>query len=163
MRDHDQLRELLCARHPCVSITTFEESHALSIVREVAMDAGLNVRLWSVTIGLRDGLIDNAPATPNTDHPAAALTMLARDRAIKQGLIVMLDLCAHLKDERTLRAFREAVDARNAAGDTIILIDQSAEFPAAVRSVVAKLDLSYPDEKELESIVKSALREMNEW
>ncbi|CAN5627531.1 AAA family ATPase [soil metagenome] len=163
MHDHDQLRELLTARHPCVAITTLEESHALSIVREVAMDAGMNVRLWSVTTGLRDGMIDGAPAQPNTDHPAAALAVLALGRSIKQGLIVMLDLCPHLKDERTLRAFREAVDARSAAGDTIILIDQSAEFPPAVRSVLARLDLSFPDEKELESIIKSALREMNEW
>src|SRR5688572_22756438 len=99
MRDHDQLRELLLAHQPCVSITTPEERYALQVIREVALDAGLNVRLWSVTTGLRDGMIDNAPPTPNTDHPAAALTVLSMDRSIKQGLIVMLDLCAHLRDE----------------------------------------------------------------
>jgi hypothetical protein len=107
-------------------------------------------------------MMDNTPCAPNTDHPAAALTSLALDRTIQQGLIVMLDLCAHLRDERTCRAFREAIDARSAAGDTIILIDQSGEYPPAVRSVAARMELSYPDEQELESIIKSALREWNE-
>jgi SpoVK/Ycf46/Vps4 family AAA+-type ATPase len=160
--DHDAFLRLIQARHPCVAILTLEEQYALSVVRDVAADQGINLRLWTVTRGLCDGLIEGAPCEPNTDHPAAALFSLSRDRKIRQGLIVMLDLVGHLRDERTMRAFREAVDARAAAGDTIVLIDANAELPLAVRSVAARLELTYPDEQELESIIKSALREMNE-
>src|SRR4051812_24949542 len=160
--DHAKLLQLLNARQPCVAMITVEESYALSVAREVAADNGFNVRVWSVTRGISDGLLADAPIQPDTDHPAAALVSLTRDRSIRTGVIVFLDLIGHLKDERTMRAFREAIDARSAAGDTIVLIDPNGELPPAVRSVTAKLELTFPDEVELEAIVKSSLREMNE-
>jgi hypothetical protein len=73
MTDTERFAQLLDARNACVSIVTFEEQYALSVVRDVAIDRGINLRLWSVTTGLRDGLVADAPATPDTDHPAAAL------------------------------------------------------------------------------------------
>jgi ATP-dependent 26S proteasome regulatory subunit len=160
--DAQRLAELLDARHACVAIITFEEGYAIQVLNEVAVDRGINVRVWSVTRGLRDGLIEGAPPVPDTDHPAAALVTLTRDRHISQGVVVMLDLCGHLRDERTLRAFREAVEARSAAGDTIVLIDQNPELPQAVKSIAARFELSYPDEKELEALIRATLRKLNE-
>src|SRR4051794_16908936 len=77
--DAQRLTELLDARHACVSITTFEEGYALQVLNEVAVARGVNVRVWSVTVGLRDGLVAGAPPVPDTDHPAAALFSLTRD------------------------------------------------------------------------------------
>jgi len=162
MTDTERFAQLLDARNACVSIVTFEEQYALSVVRDVAMDRGINLRLWSVTTGLRDGLVADAPATPDTDHPAAALFSLTKDPKLAQGIVVFLDLCGHLKDERTLRALREAVEARCACGDTIVLIDQNPELPPAVRAAAVSMELSFPDEKELEALVRSTLREIND-
>lgn len=160
--DAQRLADLLLARHPCVSIVTFEEADALLAVRECAVEQGQNLRVWSVTLGLRDGLLEDSPPAPDTEHPAAALFSLARDRHVKQGVIAFCDLCGHLRDERTLRAFREAIDARAAAGDSIILIDQNPELPPAVKAVAARFELSYPDEAELEALIRSTLRKLNE-
>src|SRR5882724_6210899 len=113
--DARRLADLLAARHACISINTFEESYALEVIRQVAVEQGLNARQWSVTLGLRDALIEGAPPAPHTDHPAAALFSLSRERKLREGIVIMLDLCGHLRDERTLRALREAVDARSAA------------------------------------------------
>ena len=76
MSDHARLLSLIRARQPCVVLLTLEEQYALSVAREVAVDNGFNLRVWSITRGLADGLIDNAPCEPNTDHPAAALFTL---------------------------------------------------------------------------------------
>ena len=160
--DVQRLGELLAARHACISITTFEECYALQVLNEVAIERGTNLRVWSVTVGMRDGALAGAPPVPDTDHPAAALFSLTRDRVIPMGITVMLDLCGHLRDERTLRAFREAVDARSAAGDTIVLIDQCPDLPPAVRAIAARFELSYPDERELEQIIRATLRKLND-
>jgi hypothetical protein len=44
-----QLRELLMARHPMRQHYALEERYGIQVIRDVALDAGLNVRLWSVT------------------------------------------------------------------------------------------------------------------
>ena len=49
--------------------------------------------------------------------------------------------------------------ARN--GSTIVLIDQKDELPASIAAVTTKFELSLPDEKELEDLVKQTLREIN--
>jgi ATP-dependent 26S proteasome regulatory subunit len=157
--DKDRLISLLRAGHACVLINTLEEAYALSVVRDAALDHGLNLRQWSVTRGFCDGLVPDGAPAPDTDHPAAALFSLSRDRSVRQGMIVMLDLIAHLRDERTLRAFREAVAARALCGDTIVLIDASPDLPPVVRSLVAVMDISYPDENELETLIRTTLRE----
>src|SRR5262249_54021965 len=141
MTDNERFAQLLDATTACVSIVSFEEQYALSVVREVAMERGLNLRIWSVTRGLRDGLVEDAPVVADTDHPAAALYTLSNDRKLPQGIAVFLDLCGHLRDERTLRAFREAVEARSACGDTIVLIDQNPELPPVVRNFSVRMDL----------------------
>jgi ATP-dependent 26S proteasome regulatory subunit len=160
--DPQRLLSLLRGKYPCVAIITHEEQYALSVVRDVALDQGYNIKVWSVTSGFRDALVADSPSVPDTEHPAAALVWLARDPKARQGISVMLDLCDHLDDDRTLRAFREAVDARSTCGDTIVLIDHRADLPSAVKSVAAKLELSFPDEKELEELIRSALREIND-
>jgi 1,2-phenylacetyl-CoA epoxidase PaaB subunit len=107
MTDQQRLDHLISARHPCIAITTYEEEHALQLVRHAATERGWDLWLWSVTRGVRDGLIANAPTVADTEHPAGALTYLTRDRA-KRSIFVMLDLIGHLKDERTMRALRDA-------------------------------------------------------
>src|SRR5690242_6733371 len=79
MTDSEQFAQLLEARNACVSIVTFGEQYALSVVRDVAMERGMNLRLWSVTRGLRDGLVADAPSAPDSEHPAAALYLLSND------------------------------------------------------------------------------------
>ena len=145
--------ESCSARHPCVSITTFEESHALSIVAKSPW-----TRAERAIVVRHDRLarrvIDNALRSSRTPITRPRMQTLAMDRTIKQGLIVMLDLCA---SERRVHATHVSRSGRCAErrGRYDHPDRSMGRISAAVRSVVAKLDLSYPDEKELESIIKS--------
>lgn len=160
MTDSERFQRILAARHPCVAILTFEEPHALSIVRQVALDKGVDLWLWSICDGLRDGLIEDAKPMADTEHPAATLYRIARDDL--RGIFVMLDLCGHLKDERTLRSLREAVAAMSRKRATLVLIDASNELPSVVASAATRFELSLPNEKELEDLIRGTLRQIND-
>jgi len=73
-----------------------------------------------------------------------------------------LDLVGHLKDERTLRCAREAILACRKAAATLILVDHSDNVPPGITSLVTRIDLSPPRPEEIESIIRSTLRELND-
>jgi SpoVK/Ycf46/Vps4 family AAA+-type ATPase len=160
--DEERFASLLHARHPAISITTPEEEDALDVVLRAAVEAGIDVLLWSNSRGVRDGLLEGGPGIPDTEHPAAALYHLSSLPA-KPRVIVMLDIGPHLaKDERTLRQWRDLVRAALKDGSTLVMIDHAAGRPDVVSAWSTEFDLSLPDEAELERIVKSTLRTRNE-
>ena len=51
--DRDELDRLITARHACIAISTPEEEYVLTMVRELAVERGQELWVWSVTQGLR--------------------------------------------------------------------------------------------------------------
>jgi ATP-dependent 26S proteasome regulatory subunit len=157
-RDLHKLEQLISARHPLISILTFEEEYALRVVSEVAMPRG-NLWVWSCATGVVDGLIKSSAALPDTENAAAALFRIWSDPNMK-GTFVFLDLAGHLKDEKTLRLLRELCNKVSAdPQSSVILIDASENLPAVIAGIAAKLELSYPGEEELLEIVRATCRE----
>lgn len=159
--DQQRLLAHLAARYPVVSITTTEEEDALHLVTEAAIEAGRDALLWSHSHGVRDALLTDSPAVADTEHPAAALFYLAT-LPQKRRLIVLLDMVPHLKDERTLRQWRELVRIACRDSSTLVMIDHQSERPEVVRAWSSEFDLSLPDEEELEQIIKSTLRQASD-
>ncbi len=158
--DAQRFESLLRAEHPCVSIVTYEEDEALASVRAAASEAGIDLLIWSVSQGLRDGMIADGPTITGTEHPAAALVAIAE--MPRKVTAVMLDLADHLKDERTMRCLREAIAAVGKQGGHVILIDHSTTAPACLRAVATTFELTLPGEPELERLVKDTLRKRND-
>ena len=96
---------------------------------------------------------------PETDHPAAALYHLTRNTT-GSLFCVMLDLPGHLKDERTLRMLREAVEYFHRIGGTLVLLHVLGEIPPAIFAVATPFDVSFPDKDELASILKETTRKI---
>src|SRR3569623_869881 len=128
--DQERRERMIRARYPAIAISTFEEEYALRLVHGVAMELQCDLFTWSVTRGVRDALLNGAPPIVDTEHPAAALVWMSQPRT-KRGIFVMLDLVGHLKDERTLRAFRDAVEQLPRSNSVLLLIESHAEFPPA--------------------------------
>lgn len=160
LSDTDRFEQLITARHSCVSIISPEESHALSIVGDVALRRQCDYLIWSVTRGVRDGLIADSPPVPDTDHPAAALFHLSRHLK-KRSIIVALDLGGHLKDERVVRALRDLLVAVGNTNSTLVLIDYRDELPRFVQAAATRFEISLPDEAEIEDLIKQTLRSVN--
>ena len=161
MTDLEQINQLITARHPCLAFSTFEEEYVLGLLRQVAVERGWDLWLWSITRGVSDGLVADSPPVLNTEHPAAALYHFARQQPHKQAMYVMLDLADHLKDGRTLRLLREAVERAERTGGTLALVDHQDELPPVVGALATRVEVAFPEEAELESIVKDTLRRVN--
>jgi len=159
--DHDRFEKLITARHACLSIVTSEEGYALSVIGDVALRRQSEYWIWSVTRGVRDGLIADSPAIPDTEHPAAALFHVSRSLA-KRTIIVALDLTGHLKDERVIRAFRDAMIAVTRSNSSLVLIDHREELPPIVSSTATRFEISLPDEAEIEDLIKQTLRTIHQ-
>jgi hypothetical protein len=99
-------------------------------------------------------------ALPVTDHPAAALYKVWARAG--PGVCVMRDRGGHLGDERTLRAWREAVAWMPARDRRLVMVDCTGDFPEVVRSYTAGFDPSLPDVAELEQIVRKTLRDLSQ-
>ena len=151
--DRDRLVEMLAARHPCISINTYEEDHALGVVREAAMEARRDLLVWDCVNGLRDGIMKNSVAFAETAHPAGGLAQ-AEKHPRPDGIYCFLDLGEHVeRDPAVRRMFREVVDRLEEGGGSLVLIDHQ-EPPPLVRAVASVYELTYPGEEELKGIVR---------
>lgn len=157
MKNRTELERLLRYGHPCISICTFEEEHALTLVRDTALTIGRPLWMWSLGGGVQDGLLDRGRTVPATDAPLAALAHFAELQGAP--LCVMLDLAAHLREERVLRTLRNTLRHIERNGTQLILIDHSEELPPVLREYVTTFTLPLPDEEELERILRQTLRE----
>jgi len=152
--DRESLGRLVRARRPCISIVTVEEPYALEVARDVASEVGRGLLVWSAIDGLRDGMAHGIEekgglGTPRIDETLAKIGTSASDE-----LVVTLDLGDYLSDARVLRTWREVIGRLERSGGTMIMIDHSDTLPAVVRAVAAPLELSLPDEEELEQIAR---------
>ncbi len=155
MNDFERFEQIIEAGGYCISIVTQEERYALEIVRKTAAKLKRDMWVWSVADGVRDGLIDGSPAIAETDGPAAGLANLSQARP--GSLCVTLDLAEHLRGGKALRILRDMVDSFHKTGITIIMIDCTEKLPDVVKAYARPFELSFPDEEELQQIIRATL------
>jgi len=156
MSDISEFVKLLRSRHSCICVSTLEEDETLTIVREACIEASLGMWLWSSSRGLRDGCLADTAFIADTDHPAAALTFMLRQKG--PSVLVMLDVVEALKDGKTLRLLRDVVDQFVKSSSTLVLIDHAEDFPTCVSEAATRFTVPLPDEEELERILRATLR-----
>lgn len=173
LTDRSALSKLLKARHPCISITTYEEYYALDVVRESSREQNRPLMIWDCVNGIRDakeyavhGLPSRAQyeaqqASADTCQPGGGLAFIER-KAPSRVIACFLDLAEHIeKDTSTHRMFRMVVEKMVRDQGTLVLIDHR-EQPPIVRALATSHEMSYPGEKELREIVKDVVREEHE-
>jgi len=157
----DDLRMLIRAGYPVISIVTPEEIHALEIARDTLAGESGEVWRWSAASGLVPLEIEGGSAIEGTENPAAALAAInAREG---RQIVVALDLIDHLSDKFVIRAARDlitrfTVDQGVPGGSGhLVMIDHGGELPAAIAGSATTLDIPLPDEDELEQILRRTL------
>jgi len=158
MNDFEQFEQLIESGVYCISIVTHEERYALEIIRKTATKLKRDMWIWSVADGVRDGLIDGSPCIANTDAPAAGLANMSQARP--GSLCVTLDLAEHLRGGKALRILRDLVDSFHKTGITIVMVDSTDKLPDVIKAYSRPLELSFPDETELQQIIRATLQRL---
>ncbi len=138
---------------------TNEEDEVLSLVRDYAVRNPIDLWIWTVVDGLRDGLVADQPPISDTTSAAAALYYLKKSG--KKFVVVMLDTLSYFRDERTLRVARDLLPSLAKTESTLILIDHQDELPPVLAADAARFVLSLPDEEQIEATVKQTLQRLN--
>jgi len=159
MSDADRLQQLLDAGRSCITIVTCEEAEALQTVRDAAESLIRPFYVWSLGYGLRDGRQEDAPAEPNTDTAAPALSHVTAGEA--DGIYAFLDIADNLGNEVAWRMLRDAIRQVNRRGGALVLIDPVNNYPEVVKAYAVEFALSLPGEEELDRLVRSTLRKVH--
>ena len=158
--DVKRLIDLIRGDTPCISIVTYEEHDALSVVRDTAVELGRAVNLWSIGYGVRNGLLSKSPAEPGTDNANTGLCYLAKSE--QREICVTLDLAEHLHSELTRRMLRDAITRIDEHGGVLVMIDSHDKLPEVIRAYARSVTLTLPDSDELEDLIRNTLREVHE-
>jgi hypothetical protein len=157
MNDFERFHQLISSGCCCISVVTHEESYALELVRQAARNLKRELWIWSLAEGVKDGLslLDKGPAIADTDMPEAGLSNLA---GAKEGSIcATLDMADHLRAGKALRILREMIHRFDQLGNTLVMIDSEDKLPEVVKSYTRPFEISFPDEKELQEIIRATL------
>jgi SpoVK/Ycf46/Vps4 family AAA+-type ATPase len=154
--NRDRFLAVLRARHPCVSIVTGDESYALDTVIAAALEAGRRMLAWSAVRGISEGLFqEQHEVRPDSNVPARALRRFMFEDHV--GVMVMLDLAAHLDDNLTLRALRELIDNCRRMRTTLVMIDHQDRLPEVIDRAAVRFDLALPVDAELGNLAIETL------
>jgi AAA+ superfamily predicted ATPase len=158
MNDFERFEQLVESGSYCISVVTHEERYALEIVRKTATKHKRDMWVWSIADGVRDGAIDGGPCIANTDVPAAGLINLSQ--AKPGSICVTLDLAEHLKSGKALRILRDLVDNFHKTGITMVMIDCTSHLPDVIKAYARPFEISFPDEEELQQIIRATLQRL---
>ena len=156
MDDIKRFEQLINGGYCCVSIVTHEERYALEIIRQAALNLKRDMWIWSVAGGVREGFLTDSPFLADTESPAIGLRHLAD--AKQSSICVTLDLADHLRSGQVLRALRDIIDCFEKNGNSLVMIDSNDKLPEVVKSYARPFEISFPDQQELQDIVRKTLQ-----
>ncbi len=157
MNNEERLERLLRCRHTCISVVTLEEDYAVGLVRDAALKLRRPLQMWSLSGGVQEALVAGSPPIPDTTDPAAGLIHLAG--LANEPICVTLDLAGHLKQERTLRVWRNLINQFRTTGSQLVMIDHETIKSEVVKAEASTFELALPTEPDIESLVRETLRE----
>jgi hypothetical protein len=159
MNNVTEFMNLIQAGYSCISVVTHEEFETLDIIRRSAKKLEYQMQMWSVGLGARDGLNTMVPSPSKNKSPEAALA--AFQAGGTKTIFVMLDLASHLSSSIVLRALRDAIHRIALNKSHLVLVDSEDKLPEVVRSYSRTFEVSLPGEVELETLVRTTLREIH--
>lgn len=152
----ENLRLLIQAGNPIISIETPDEPRALRTVRAAIEPLGAGLYEWSVTRGLVEAPPAGCKTLVEPGKPAQALRHV-KDADI-DAVFVFKDLGLHCKDPSVVRHLRDLYFVPGCRAWTLILID-AAPLPPDVRRLTVPFEIGWPSEDELAQVVRETFRD----
>jgi len=159
MNDLQELLRLVEGGVSCISIVTYEEHHALELIRKAAQKLDWKMRIWSAGRGSRDGL--HPVLGGKTENPSPEEGLKEFCNLPSRTFCVALDLSRYLQSHLILRMLRDTIHRVELNQSVLILIDGEDCLPECIRSYSRRFDLSLPSEEELENVFRNTLRQIH--
>lgn len=150
--DLKDLQLVLDARVRLIVIESWDELRVLETLTSLAVQRGMNLRVWSITEGLQ-GMAFGGEMLEGSNVPEKALRLVKADP--QAGLYVFFDLHSFLENEALLiRLVKDIAMAPGPGKPTLILVSHALKLPPEVQRYAARFTLSLPSEDELLAIVR---------
>lgn len=155
--DLKDLQLVLDSRVRLIVIESWDELRVLETLTSLAVQRGMNLRVWSVSEGLQ-GMAFGTEKQDDSHIPEKALRLVKADP--QAGLYVFFDLHAFLENDALLvRLIKDIAMATGPGKPTLILVSHALKLPPEVQRYAARFSVSLPSEDELLAIVREeALR-----
>lgn len=151
MPEQKDLELLIHGHTPILQIETHEEKRALDLLVRIATSNVIPIFKWSVTEGLRRVDIDLGVQR----HNAEPKDVLAHIKASTvDGIYVLLDFDPYITDPVNERYIKEIAMQFEGGSNKLVFISHKIEMPRGLSSKVAKFELSLPDARALETMVR---------
>jgi hypothetical protein len=160
--DFQDLCLLVRSRVPIIVLETHDESRALEMLTRLAVKETLPLFNWSATEGLQQlGFGAGMPgAEEDLADPEPMLVSIKKRR--EPGVYVLCDLHPWLKEPRVVRLLKDVALRYREVGHTVVLLSHRLEIPPELARLVARVEMSLPDEEEIMAIVREEARSWQE-
>jgi len=158
--DFNDLRMLVKSGYPIITIETHEETRALDLLGDIAAFLNQPLFAWDHLDGMRRvDLAHDLAEIEDTQEPLEALIQIKQSN--RACMFALCDFHPHFDDApKIVRQLKEIAQNHQRVGHTIIFISHTLDLPVEVKRFSAKFQLSLPDEKQLEQLVR---KEANRW
>lgn len=161
--DMDRARDLeliLRSRMPIIVIESRDENRVLDLLRSFAMsyssDGYVPLFRWTITDGLQRIDIELEPQLHNAD-PSDVLKHIRAVR--KPGIYALLDFHHYLPEPVNVRLLKDICIHFSDVARQLILISHEITLPQELEPYAARFEMSLPDDRERERIVKRVASE----
>ncbi|QVL29953.1 AAA family ATPase [Telmatocola sphagniphila] len=152
-----ELKLLITAGNPIITIDTREEERAAQIVRKVAEELCFPLFEWAITRGLQRTIptVTETGIKPGKAPPALEYIL---DNKGNREIYLFYELAAHTRDPIVARQLQEIY---NRSTTTLILINRES-LPETINRMTVPVTLKLPDAGEVEFLVKETYRSLKE-
>jgi SpoVK/Ycf46/Vps4 family AAA+-type ATPase len=151
MPEQKDLELLIHGHTPILQIETHEEKRALDLLVRIATSHVIPLFKWSVTEGLRRVDIDLGVQRHNAE-PKDVLGHI-KSSAV-DGIYVLLDFDPYILEPVNERYVKEIAMQFEGSKNKLVFISHKIDMPAGLSKRVAKFELSLPDARALEAMVR---------
>lgn len=151
MPEQKDLELLIHGHTPLLQIETHEEKRALDLLVRIATRNVIPLFKWSVTEGLRRVDIDLGVQRHNAE-PGDVLGHIKSSNI--DGIYVLLDFDPYIKDPVNARYVKEIAMQFEGGRNKLVFISHKIDIPPGLSKRVARFELSLPDTRALEQIIR---------
>jgi SpoVK/Ycf46/Vps4 family AAA+-type ATPase len=153
----DQLKLLIQAGNPLISVVSHDEEGVTDIVHQAAEQLGLPLFEWTVTSGMVQTLPNKTTTGMKPGKATLALEYILENTG-KREIYLLKDLGPHCKDPFLQRQIREVYLRRSVS---VVLLDLDP-LPEPSRRLAMTVDMPLPGADELIEVIRATFREIRD-